>query len=275
MQCLYTPLQNLEFLTLWTVFLDENSAKVFGRLVDLQGSSTKRSDTKSSPWFDAECRTAKRDFTKARNLHMKHKNDMNRQTFVKYRTKYNRIKSKAKQKYKIAEGQKLNIEARKQPRKCWRKIKSLRKKKEAFKGQKLQMKDLLEHFQSTFSSNDDALPTENNDPIINEASFDPELDCDISLDELKQATFHQKNNAAYGLDNVCAEAIKKSFDLISESLLNIVNHVFNSRECPETWRHGIISPIFKGSDPDLAKNCRGITISNFYPKYIHRFCLIV
>ena len=135
------------------------------------------------------------------------------------------------------------------------------------------MKDLLEHFQSTFSSNDDALPTENNDPIINEASFDPELDCDISLDELKQATFHQKNNAAYGLDNVCAEAIKSSFDLISESLLNIVNHIFNSGEYPETWGHGIISPVFKGGDPDLAKNYRGITISNILSKIYSQILL--
>ena len=125
-------------------FLAENSTKVFGKSVNT-GNSRKRSKSKTSPWFDVDCRTAKKDFAKARNLYMKQKDDINRQNFVKQRTKYNRIKTKAKQKFKIAECQKLNTEARKRPKKFWRKIKSLRKNKSS-KGQNLQVEDLLEHF---------------------------------------------------------------------------------------------------------------------------------
>ena len=134
---------------------------------------------------------------------------------------------------------------------------------------------MLEHFKTTFFYIDDSLPTENNDPIVNEAAYDPDLDCQIILEELKIATFHQKNNKSCGLDSICSEPIKTSFDLIADYLLNIVNHIFNSGECPKSWGQGIIYPIFKGGDQDQASNYRGITISNIYPKSIHKFYLIV
>ena len=97
--------------------------------------------------------------------------------------------------------------------------------------------------------------------------------CDITLEELKSATFHQKNNSSYGLDNVCSEAIKSSFDLISEYLLNIVNHIFNTGEYPETWGRGIIAPIYKSGDPNIAKNYRGITIGNILSKIYSQILL--
>ena len=53
-------------------FLAENSTKVFGKSVNT-GNSRKRSKSKTSPWFDVDCRAAKKDFAKARNLYMKQK----------------------------------------------------------------------------------------------------------------------------------------------------------------------------------------------------------
>ena len=91
--------------------------------------------------------------------------------------------------------------------------------------------------------------------------------------KLKRPTFHQKNNSSYGLDNVCSEAIKSSFDLIPDYLLNIVNHIFNTGEYPESWGHGIIAPIFKSGDPNLEKNYRGITISNILSKIYSQILL--
>ena len=107
---------------------------------------------------------------------------------------------------------------------------------------------------------------------INETTG-PDLDSDISLEELKQATFHQKNNSSYGLDNICSEAIKSSFDITSPFLLKIVNQIFNSGEYPESWARGIITPIFKSGDPNLAKNYRGITVGSCLSKYTHNYYL--
>ena len=84
-------------------------------------------------------------------------------------------------------------------------------------GENLNIEDLLEHFQSMYSGKIDT-QTINDGIQINETT-DPDLDSDISLEELKQATFHQKNNSSYGLDNICSEAIKSSFDITSPFLL--------------------------------------------------------
>ena len=172
----------------------------------------------------------------------------------------------------LSEGQKVNFEAKKQHRKFLRKIISLRKNKTS-KGQTLQLEDLVEHFQNMYSNDSDSLPTENDDVPLNGIIFYPDLDSDVSLKELKRATFHQKNNSSYSLDNVCSEAIKSSFDLISDYLLNIVNHISNTGEYPDSWGHGIIAPILKSGDPNLAKNYRGITISNILSKIYSQILL--
>lgn len=78
------------------------------------------------------------------------------------------------------------------------------------------MEDLLQHFPTVYSNfeNDDT-EAETHNIIFTENTLDPDLDSDISLEELKRSVFHQKHNASYGFDNVCLEAIKASFDIIS------------------------------------------------------------
>ena len=134
----------------------------------------------------------KKDFTKSGNTFLEHKNDFNRQNFIRNRTKCNRIKNKANRLHKINEGRTLNDEARNQPRKFWKKkIKSYRKQKSTT-AENLNMEDLLEHFQNMYSGNSDT-QTINDDIPLNETA-DPDLNSNISLEELKQAIVHQKIN---------------------------------------------------------------------------------
>ena len=144
-----------------------------------------RKKTKSA-WFNEECENARKDFAKARNVFLKTKNDANRQEFVRTRTKYTRIKTKAKKLFKITEGQKLNDEAEKQPGKFWKKSLCEKLKRYAVKIWKLMIFfNILETF-----SNDDS-QSENSENYEEENdTFDPDLDSDISLEELKNAVFH-------------------------------------------------------------------------------------
>ena len=103
--------------------------------------------------------------------------------------------------------------------------------------------------------------------------LDPDLDLDISMEELKKAVIHQKNNKSYGLDNICTEVLKSSFVIISPFLLKLINQIFNSGEYPESWGRGIIVPIFKSGDANLAQNYRGITISNILSKVYSQILL--
>ena len=92
-------------------------------------------------------------------------------------------------------------------------------------GENLKIDDLFDHFRSMFSNDDD--PSENLENRDNDHNiYVPDLDADITLEELKTAVFHQKNNASYGLDNVCTSAIKSSFTIISPFLLKLINQIF-------------------------------------------------
>ena len=109
-------------------YLSEHSLQIFGHTYTAHKNKgdTKR---KQSPWFNENCKNAQKDFARTRNKFLKNKTDVNRHAFVKHRTKYNRVKSKAKQLYKINEGKKLSDLAKRQPKRFWKKIKSFRKSK--------------------------------------------------------------------------------------------------------------------------------------------------
>ena len=75
-------------------------------------------------WFDDSYKNAKREFTTARNIFHRVKNDESRINFTRARTKYNRAKKKAQQKFKLMEGKRLNDLAKKDTRKFWKSIKN-------------------------------------------------------------------------------------------------------------------------------------------------------
>ena len=87
-----------EKVELFSTFLAKNSTKVFGKVMHKKNNDTKNGKIKTSQWFDAECKTAKKEFKKARNFYLKHKNDSNSHNFVRCGTKYKKIKCKAKKK---------------------------------------------------------------------------------------------------------------------------------------------------------------------------------
>ena len=55
--------------------------------------------------------------------------------------------------------------------------------------------------------------------------------------------------------------------------MKIVNEIFSSGEYPESWGQGIIAPIFKSGDENLAKYYRAITISNVFSKIYSQILL--
>ena len=250
-------------------FLSEHSNYVFGKKYTARNNKATKAN-KHSPWFNEGCKVAQKEFASARNTFLKHKTDENRHNFVKYRTKYNRVKTKARKIYKINEGKKLSELSKRQPKKFWKKIKSFRKDNNNNNGN-LKIEDLLQHFKSMFS--DETIDTDNNETPDNRLNFDDDLDAAITLEELKKAVFHQKNKSACGLDTVCTEAIKASFDIVSSFLLKLVNQIFDSGEYPESWGLGIITPIFKSGDRNQAKNYRGITVSNILSKIYSQILL--
>ena len=63
----------------------------------------------------------------------------------------------------------------------------------------------------------------------------------------------RKNGKASGPDDISAEILKASYDIISPFLVNLYNKLFINAEHPENWSLGYVIPIFKGGDPPLPK----------------------
>ena len=193
--------------------------------------------------------------------------DENRTAFTKSRTIYNRVRQRAKTRYKINEGRRLENIEKTQPKKFWKSLKrSINKTKT--NSNDIKIEDLYNHFNNLLGQNEASNETEETEiPIIE----DIELDCEISEEEVRRAVFYQKSGKAAGPDEISAEIIKASYENISPFLVSIYNNLFNNAHYPESWSLGYIVPIFKGGDSKSAQNYRGITLNNILAKiYSHR-----
>ena len=183
-------------------------------------------------------------------------------TFVKTRTKYNRVRQKAKTCVKMNEGHRLEKIAKSQPRKFWKSLKSVIIILKITND--IKMEDLYEHFHTLLGQEPDNINVTNNDD--EEQIEDNELDFNIIEQEIRKTLFKQKNGKENGPDNISAEILKASYDIVSPNLVKLFNKLFNNAEYPESWSLGYIVPIFKGGDPCSAKNYRGIILDNIIAK---------
>ena len=93
----------------FTRFLHDSAFNVFGKTTSSKSHSTKQVN-KNNEWFDENCQKAKRDFKNARNNFNRMKTDEAQLSFTRARTRYNRTKQKAKKKFKIKEGNRINTQ---------------------------------------------------------------------------------------------------------------------------------------------------------------------
>ena len=90
----------------FTDYIYATAVLVYGKNININ-SKQKNTNFTSNKWFDKDCSEARNEFKHARNEFLRNKNPTNRKRFVTARTKYNRRKSKAKQKQKIKEGKNI------------------------------------------------------------------------------------------------------------------------------------------------------------------------
>ena len=105
----------------FTNFLHDKAFDIFGKTYSNAKINLNKKVNKK--WFDENCQNAKHEFTRARNLFNRDKNNQSRLNFTRARTKYNRAKNKAQKCFKKEEGRRLNDVAKKDSRKFWKHIK--------------------------------------------------------------------------------------------------------------------------------------------------------
>lgn len=82
---------------------------------------------------------------------------------------------------------------------------------------------------------------------------------EITRNEVATATKSLKNSKATGLDEISAELLKHSQEVVTESLTYLFNLVWHAEEDPDDWRHGVIVTLLKKENLSNCNNWRGIT----------------
>ena len=82
----------------------------------------------------------------------------------------------------------------------------------------------------------------------------PDLDDDITEQEVRNAIRRLKNNKASGLDQISAEFLKTAETIITPFLTKLFNHLYESGTFPAEWCKSVIVPLFKKGDEKNPEN---------------------
>ena len=167
----------------FTNFLHDKAFDIFGKTYS--NAKTNLNKKVNKKWFDENCQNAKHEFTRARNLFNRDKNNQSRLNFTRARTKYNQAKNKAQKCFKQEEGRRLNDIAKKDSRKSWKHIKKSYKKRN-LSSTSLNAEQLHDHFKTLFGEQTE--PNDNNEPDHDINTNDDILDNEFTTAELRILT---------------------------------------------------------------------------------------
>ncbi|UYV72418.1 hypothetical protein LAZ67_9003041 [Cordylochernes scorpioides] len=221
----------------------------------------KRRHQLSKPWYDKDCyimkKTTKVSLQRCRNSNNTH----DRQKYIEARREYLKLLQR-----KIDEFNKDKnemIKNAKDPKSFWNAIAAFRKKpiiqgeidiKECF----LFYKNLLnkENNEATFTLNQ----------MI--GWKDPDLDAEITLEEIYDVVKKLANGKAVGLDGIPNELLKNLPTPTLTKLKNLFNKIMSTEKYPQLWTNSIVHPIYKSGDKNNPTNYRGIALCSNISKLL-------
>jgi hypothetical protein len=215
--------------------------------------STKKQTAK--PWFDGNCKSARKLYHKSKKSYAKNNTLLNRQHYQRACKNYSKILKLSHRKYKQKCTERLRETKSKNPKIFWGLLKSFANKKHI---NNVNIDELYNHFKELNEC--DVV-----DECININEYNvPEcdiLDGVITETEIKKAVNNLKCNKACGVDSVYNEYIKATFHILKDVYVKLFNTILESGTMPTAWLIGEIKPIYKnkGSSTD-PNNYRGITL---------------
>ena len=122
-----------------------------------------------------------------------------------------------------------------------------------------------EHFKDVLNSDDPLITEDFQDEPLHPLEIDI---APVTTNELNHAIFKLKNNKSPGEDRISAEMCKALGELGVNSLLELVNNVWQEEQVPADWRRGVIVRIPKKGDLSNCSNWRGITLLSVIGKIL-------
>ncbi len=238
----------------------------------------KRSCVKKQKWYDNDCHTVKNNLKSLDKLRQMYPGEpfLTGQQ-VKTLKLYKKIIRKKKREFKHSIIEKLEECSENDPKTYWDLLKELKSiGKDEISNDVISMERWETYFRKLFSSENSEIPwTKTHEAIMDKVknleSLNipvPELNKEIEYSEINEAINALKSNKACGVDNIPAEMIKCTKDIMLPIYHKLFNAIFNSGQYPQLWNTGLLTPLYKKGDPYSENNYRGIMVNCILAKVL-------
>ena len=243
----------------------------------------------SKPWFDDECKAAKRERSKANQLLRRYPciNNAMRVRIANARAKrtFKKKKRECWKKYVSS------VNSRTPSKKVWNMIRKITGKnipshvlhlKDPFTGELITNKeDIANKIGATFEENSSSNNYSNEFQTIKRIEEEKPLNFTtkskhesynkkFKLRDLKRSLKRSKDSSP-GPDNIHYQILKNLPEVSLKILLDIINRYWDTQTFPESWREALLLPIPKpGKDPQNPNNFRPIALTSCICKTVER-----
>lgn len=88
------------------------------------------------------------------------------------------------------------------------------------------------------------------------------VDIDVSEAVIHRTLLSLDNSASMGPDRIPAVLLKKCADTFAPALAKLFRHSLDTANLADSWRHTLVTPIFKKGDRKLPGNYRPVSLTS-------------
>lgn len=212
-------------------------------------------------WYNNECQKARKKAFKELDIFRKNNNEESRVRYLAANNHYKRIVEQSKITYFEELAQKISLVHDSQG--WWDVAREIRNSNLMI-GPCISAAQFKQYFEIFFNP---PLSTQHYEYASPNVEI-PELDADITLEELKDMLGKLKDNKAPGEDRIPYEFIKNAPDEYLLELVQVYNIILNTGNIDESFLKSIIFPIYKKGDMNDVQNYRAIAFMNCIVKIL-------
>ena len=222
-----------------------------------------------APWLTQDIKVLMAKRNSAKSKYKKDPTDANLQRYKTLRNKCNKVCRDARRNYILSSINYSN------PAKTWSFLNAMgiggRRTNNTASLNYCTDLDSLNRFFSTVNliDNSTKMKTLHSLSLLSNSSTNPFLFSPISTAEVRKHVLSIKSDAT-GSDNISRRMILLTLNFILPTLCHIFNFSLSSSDFPDAWRHALVIPVPKISNPTSFANYRPISILPFLSKVFER-----
>ena len=184
-----------------------------------------RKHTQCKPWFTKECKSAKRNYQKAKRLFKKYGSSIFKNHLTKTESSYKKTPDKSLRTYRINMKNKLKRLRTSNPKDYWNILNSNRHSND--NKNTIDINSLFDYFKQLNSNGDENGEYKLEDILPNMDSTNDELNSPITGEEIKRCIIKMNTNKSPGNDCIINEYITSTIDIVLPIYVTLFNIIFD------------------------------------------------